>query len=496
MLARYRHLLRCALLFFSLCVGMCISLWYHLPSFAASTTHHAITVLTENATVAFPTAITFQVRVQDSTGPITQATLLLSTDMPNSSLESHTVTFQTIGAITTASYQESITNSNFVIPGTHISYYWALQDANGSSYLPNEQITVTDTRFQWQELSQGLVHLHWYKQSMTTGQAYLAKAVASVARISLSLGSGLRTPINLWIYQSHADLLTALSPQIHEWVGGIAFPIWNESFIVADSINDLTMVRDMPHELTHLIFHQITSLYMDIPTWFDEGLAMYNQPYHEPDLTQVFTAAVSTNALLPFASLTNGFPADADQAYLAYAQSWKLMTYMYTTFGQRKMVTFIASMNTPERSFDEDMQQALGVDSSQLEKRWQLSLSSSSPVASTPQHITQTSLSDPNAPLYLSVGILLILLPIVGGILLFFFIRRGNARTQSVAYAVAVEKTLLPHVHPTEDSPYDAILRYENTVQAGRPLTEQWIPEHVDHLTGEATDIYGMYQQE
>jgi hypothetical protein len=40
----------------------------------------------------------------------------------------------------------------------------------------------------------------------------------------------------------------------------------------------LVMRRDMPHELTHLIFHQQD--HSEVPLWFDEGIAVHHQHYH------------------------------------------------------------------------------------------------------------------------------------------------------------------------------------------------------------------------
>ena len=67
------------------------------------------------------------------------------------------------------------------------------------------------------------------------------------------------------------------------------------------------------------------------------------------------------------------FPANADQAYLAYAQSYNLLNYMYKTFGQSKMAQLIKFMNNPQQTFDQDLTQALGEDEIHLENQWRLS---------------------------------------------------------------------------------------------------------------------------
>ena len=103
----------------------------------------------------------------------------------------------------------------------------------------------------------------------------LNKASASIQHIGSVLGNGLQHPINLWIYASNDDFHGALAPGSYEWVGGEAHPWLNEAFISVEDSNDNTLVRDMPHELTHLVFHQLIAQGPIAPTWFDEGMAVY-----------------------------------------------------------------------------------------------------------------------------------------------------------------------------------------------------------------------------
>ena len=95
----------------------------------------------------------------------------------------------------------------------------------------------------------------------------------------------------------------------------------------------------MPHELTHLVFHELIAQGITAPTWFDEGLAVYNQIFREGQLKARFEKALASHSLLRLSDISTSFPANADQAYLAYAQSYNLLDYMYNTFGISKMTT-------------------------------------------------------------------------------------------------------------------------------------------------------------
>src|SRR5258706_247623 len=143
---------------------------------------------------------------------------------------------------------------------------------------------LTPFMFSSQHLAQGQLQVNWYNRPTGFGQIVMTNANTSLARITDNLGGGLLHPVNLWIYQNDTDFRGSLPPSTHEWVGGIAFPSLQEAFVVVQDSNADTLRRDMPHEMTHLVFHQRIEKGISAPTWFDEGLAVYNQQYHEPEM--------------------------------------------------------------------------------------------------------------------------------------------------------------------------------------------------------------------
>jgi hypothetical protein len=106
---------------------------------------------------------------------------------------------------------------------------------------------------------------------------------------------------------------------------------------------------------------------------------------------------------------------------------------MYNTFGLNDMHALVQDMNSPQHNFAEDLQQALGVDAFQLENQWRISLHQpviqgldTGILASHParKSLPTPSLTDSNAPLWLTLGILLIVLPLCGLIALFTYQHR------------------------------------------------------------------------
>ncbi len=441
---------RCLLIFtICLCLYLLVMGMHSFHTLAAA---NPITVSSQTDTVSFPTSIDFQVSATDTSGNITKGIVFIKGSNTVSSTP-HIVNVATPAHRVTLQSYEDISGANFTSPGTQITYYWQLQDAQGNIYNGSAQtFTVTDTRFSWQHLNQGKLQVNWYGRSSSFGQFILSQASECLKRIAGNLGGNLTAPINIWIYQSTNDFHGSLPPGTYEWVGGVAFPRLNQASIVVQNPGDLTLIRDMPHELTHLLFHQLggqNSIYT--PTWFDEGLAVYNQFYHEAAMKQSLQQALKKHSLLRLNSLETNFSPDANKAYLAYAQSWNLVEYMYTTFGEPKIAALIKSLNSPSRDFNGDLVYTLGIDQNQLENQWHLFLHQPPTLAAgqtnyrlIPSVASVHIASDPYAPLLILLGILLILMPMIGLGGLFSYQRRSHQRTRISAQAEAILNVTLP----------------------------------------------------
>ena len=436
MCLRPLHSLRILLLFLCAC---CMFL-FAFPAIAHAASD-PIQVTTQTDSISFPNFIDFRMSAIDSSSAIVQVTLnIVGEDTAgNVSSTSSPVNFTAARTIS-VDYHDDISGSGFITPGTPMQYSWVLKDSAGNTHTQApRQFILIDSRFSWQHDTSGLVTVNWYNRPADFGHLLLADATGDISRISGVLGGGLLHPINLWVYETPQDFHGSLTPGSYEWVGGIAFPMLNQAFISVAGSSDTTLIRDMPHELTHLVFHQLTAKGVNVPVWFNEGLAVYNQQYHESDMSSRFNEALASHSLLRLSEISFSFPADADMAYLAYAQSWNLLSYMYTTFGQIKMDHFIKLMNNPGGDFSDDMAQAIGVDTIHLENQWRLSLHQSSVLspADSPTATTQPltipskslpSLTDSTEPVFVSLGVLLIVVPLFG--IIFIVVNERRKRQQ------------------------------------------------------------------
>ncbi len=458
-----RHTMR--LLVVALLAILCSTLVLSVTSPVARADTNPMRVTAHDATVHFSNSIDFSVTVTDSSATITSASIDVAYVMGGiyggSQSSNHNVTIAQPAQTVTLHDSENIALNSFVPVGTPVDYTWTFQDSAGHSFTDATQhITVTDTRFPWQTLSQGMVIVHWYNQPPSFGQGILQLAVQHLARISQHLGATPTAPLTIWIYASHNDFFSAIEPYSNEWVGGIAYPQYSEALFVIADLQDPALNRDMPHEMTHLVFAQLESSAMTIPTWFNEGLAVYNQAYHEPAMTALFQQALTSHTLIPLKNITGSFPSDSQQAYLAYAQSWHLVEYMYQTFGQAKMTAFLQALNSPLTDFDTAAKQALGVDSQQLEKQWLTSLGQPIAATSPTTQKTPATASNTSSDAFAQTNLLLIggTLTLGGGALLAIILvlvtmRRRKRWEQHMSHESAASDSAASLVEQEPQSP-------------------------------------------
>ena len=256
-------------------------------------------------------------------------------------------------------------------PGAEITYWWTLKDARGRS-LKTAPIKVSfdDTRYQWRSLSEGKLTLLWHKGDEAFAQELMAAAQEALKRLERDTGAHLKRPSRIYIYANANELKGAMIfPQ--EWTGGVAFTGFGTIAIGIEPSNLLWGEKALTHELTHLVIDQMTlNPYNDLPVWLDEGLAMYNEGLLEPQFANYLAKAVIEDSLLSVRSLSSPFSAEPEKAVLSYAQSYSLVQYLISNYGQEKMLELLLTFEKGS-TYDGALKKVYGFDMDELDELWQ-----------------------------------------------------------------------------------------------------------------------------
>lgn len=260
-------------------------------------------------------------------------------------------------------------------PGAQLWWRWRITDANGQETLTETQTaTWLDDVHNWQTVTDGnFIRLHWYEGNQAFA-ADLAKA-ASDGLVFNETQSGLKAdaPIDLYIYADTYDLQEAILYE-PSWTGGQAFPD-QDIVILGISQYELEWGRDaIVHELTHVLVGHLTfSCLGDVPTWLNEGLAVYSEGGLDPDSQQQLDDAIRDNTLLTVRSLSGGFSEVADKAYLSYSQSYSVAKFLIESYGQEKMTSLLVSLRDGLTT-DEALVQTYGFNVEGLEDAWRAAI--------------------------------------------------------------------------------------------------------------------------
>jgi hypothetical protein len=266
-------------------------------------------------------------------------------------------------------------------PFTRIYYWFEAEMSDGSiSSSSSYWFDYLDNRYLWKSNSTNLFTIFWTEGDTSYGQKLQSIARSGLERSTQLLPVVPILPVEIYVYPNTNSMQSVLSLDSQSWVNGHTYINSNKIF-VADfpPLADTTdLERTIPHETMHLLQYQIMSTsYSNAPTWLVEGLATQSELYPNPDLEREFSSAQKAGSLLSFSSLCHGFPDDANQATLAYAQSSSFVAYIQRTYGNQVFPAFLQNAANG-LDCEQNVKSSLGITLSQVELDWQASLDSSS----------------------------------------------------------------------------------------------------------------------
>lgn len=321
--------------------------------------------------IEFPTAITFNLEAESST-PITKIKFQYQIDK----LSSIPVTsvafpeFESARKVKT-SWTWNMRHIGGLPPGTEVKYWWLLENAEGKTVETSlSTVRFADSRYSWKSSTYSKVNLFWYKGDPSFAQELLQAAQEALQRLAVDTGVQLERVARIYIYASTADLQGAMVyPQ--EWTGGVAFSAHS---IIALGIAPGNLdwgKRAIAHELAHLVIYQKTFSCSEtiLPTWLEEGLAMYAEGELTAEFRLVLDQAIQQDALISVRTLSSPFPAQRQQALLSYAESFSIVDFLIQTSGKDKILELLEVFQQGS-GYDEALQQVYGFDLDGLDARW------------------------------------------------------------------------------------------------------------------------------
>jgi len=278
-------------------------------------------------------------------------------------------------------------------PFVEITYHWTVELASGATFdLASVQTEYADTTHDWQRLEGENVVVFWYDRPDAFGQAILEAAQDGYDHVARVTGVTTERAVRVVIYNTQEDFCAFYARgTCQDWIGGVSLP---DLGVTAQWGFDLDwfVYNVIPHELAHVFY--IGEIFKDtwvrVPTWFNEGIAVYNERHDHSRYMALVLDAAERDELVPlrYMSARTGSVVD-DEVDEWYAQVWSLVAYIAETYGEEMLGELILTVadNVP---FEEALIQTTGMDMIQFEMEWRAWLGY--PVESVPTPIVLPTL--------------------------------------------------------------------------------------------------------
>lgn len=420
----------------------------------------------DSATLDFPNTVTFSATLKSS-AEIVSVTL----EYGNEQLTCGEVTAKAFPDFSPDTQVDvawlwDMRQSGSLPPGTTIWWRWRYTDATGKEFVSERQtVTWLDDLHDWQTVTADDVRIHYYGKSESFAQTMLDAGLEGLRRNKEQAGMLPDIPVQIYVYPSYDEMRDAIlyEPQ---WTGGLAYS--DSSIIIMGTSGDEEFDKaTVIHEVTHILVGRNAFTCIGfIPTWLNEGLAVYNEGPLDQSMKAQFDIALRDDEFFPVRSLGGNFSEIPEKALLSYAQSYSVVNFMLETYGQEKMSQLLTALSNAE-PVDDALVAIYGFDTDGLDAAWRESLGLAPlvvaqatsqptptyvptyiPIAGIPLAVTPTPGAIPTSssgqpdtaagpgdnvgvPIILTIALLcicLVVVAIIGVVVLGVVLRKGNAK--------------------------------------------------------------------
>ncbi len=281
-----------------------------------------------------------------------------------------------------ADFRIKTSGASYIPTGVDIEYYYVFRDTDGNTFESDRYyLEYRDSRYEWREVREGDLVVLYHNRPEHQVLAVASDVSEHLEPVKRLLGLESVPPMKAVILNDLREsrrtfpFISEASSRGHTF-GGFAYGEYDLFVLVG--LNTGGMV----HEMTHLLIDEaLGSPLARIPSWLNEGLAMYFEPGSGGGQTTVERAA-RDDRLMPLRSMNRvpGRPADVG---LFYAQARNVVEYMMEVFGEEKMAALLGAINEGKR-IDQSVEDSYGMSLEELEQGWKTRLLGETPLAERP----------------------------------------------------------------------------------------------------------------
>jgi hypothetical protein len=366
--------------------------------------HHSMTIAEESVEIDYGNKITISLTVKPGID----------------SVESVRALFKPRGGSTvwSYSYPEFSTNTmdislkveiptgpgSYYPPGTEFDLEIELIDVEGniSRARSNKSIQYLDPSKNWKDAKGEGFSILYYGVQTSRVENLVTQVNARIPTIKKVVGVNNTPEFKAVVFPSVQEATPSFPPISKTatdqlFFAGFAQPQYR--LFVQGQMNTLTFI----HELTHLYVHEAvsSSLTARMPSWLDEGLAVFLETGKSEPSNQRLRSSVRPDELLLLRNM-NTIPGRREDVFIFYPQAGAFVGYLVEKYGADTMARYLAGINNGESAI-ENFKEIYGSSIYEIENDWR-STFNATPITipsptSEPSRTTKHSMQSTPVPL-------------------------------------------------------------------------------------------------
>jgi hypothetical protein len=219
----------------------------------------------------------------------------------------------------------------------------------------------------------GWIRFYYHPSVRERVQALIEESTKIRRELDERLGVSSLTRVRVDIARTPGEMTTLAPPEapFPEYAAGVAY---SEIGLVLLTIapvhpNDQhDLVQVFRHELAHVALHEAVSG-QHVPRWFNEGFAVLASGETSMQRLQTLWTATVADTLIPLDKIERGFPADENDASVAYAEAVDVVRFLVREREQYRFHGLVERLRGGE-AFSSALLGSYGIDLVTLEQEW------------------------------------------------------------------------------------------------------------------------------
>jgi len=327
-----------------------------------------IQVISQSVKGRFPDELAFTIVVRSDASDIADAALFYQVGWEEAERVGRPDPFTPATEVTLTHVWK--TSGETVPPFVEVTYYWRIIDSAGNAFTTAPMCTeYADYTHDWQSQGDERVIVYWYDQPADFGAALFEAAAEGYDRVASVTGITTERPARVVIYNNRRDFCAFYAPHsCQDWVGGQTF---DGITVQQGTDRDWLTYEVVPHELAHVFYNEIfRDTWVRVPTWFNEGIAVYNERTDHSREMNLVTEAAAEGELIALRHMgTQASGLAHGDIGLWYAEAYSLVAFIVDVHGEQKLGEVVLTL-ADNHLMEETLRQVLGMDLIEFEMAW------------------------------------------------------------------------------------------------------------------------------